>query len=197
MTTTTAPATTPDSAPSTTTRSSDGQVAGGPPDPTASLWSLRNLEAHARFATSRLGATSWGSVLSTTGLNAPLQPQTQDPLAGQVSAPTRFEVLQKWEGIVLDVSGNSFAARLIDLIGNEPDQEAEFPIRELSPRDRKRLIPGALFYWYIGYRDDLSGDRDRSSRLRFRRLPPPSEPEVERARQAAKKLRSALGWHRR
>jgi hypothetical protein len=140
---------------------------------------------------------SWGSALSTTGLNAPLQPQTQDPLGGQVSAPARFQVLQKWEGIVLDVRRTSFVARLIDLVGNEPDQEAELPIGELSPRDRKRLIPGALFYWYIGYRDELSGDRERSSRLRFRRLPPPSEPEIARAREAATKLRSALGWHRR
>ena len=85
-------------------------------------------------------------------------------------AQSRFEVLQKWEGIVLDVLTDSFTARLIDLTRAGADEEAEFALDEIDGGDRDLLKPGAVFYWNIGYSDSPTG-RARVSIIRFRRLP--------------------------
>jgi len=112
----------------------------------------------------------------------------------QPARQTRFGVLQKWEGVVSDVGDEAFRARLTDLTGDHPDQEAEIYVDEISPRDRKRIGPGAIFYWYVGYRDEPNGDRERASRIRFRRLPSLDRYEVESAERAARALRDRLGW---
>jgi hypothetical protein len=119
---------------------------------------------------------------------------TVDVVAPRVQAPARFDVLQKWEGVVTETNGNTFQARLIDLVGERPDQVAEVLLNEVSPRDRKRVSRGAVFYWYIGYRDEPNGDRERTSRIRFRRLPALAPSEIESAERAADALRARLGW---
>src|SRR5262249_25118886 len=64
----------------------------------------------------------------------------------------RFVLLQKWEGTVLQVlPEDSLFARLVDLSGSGPDEEAEFSLEEVSDIDRPLVVPGAIFYWSIGY----------------------------------------------
>lgn len=106
----------------------------------------------------------------------------------------RFRVLQSYEGVVLSVGNDSFWARLVDrsTSGTE-DEEAEFPIEEVSEPDRRLVRPGAIFYWYIGYNDSMSGQRTRQSVLRFRRLPAYTAEELTKARAAAKTLLDELG----
>lgn len=106
----------------------------------------------------------------------------------------RFVSLQKWECIVLDILDDAFTARLIDLTNKETDEEAEFSIEEIPEADLFLLKPGAVFYWNIGYEDSLSGQRTRSSTLRFRRLPVWRSEELAAAKQEAKKLGDALNW---
>src|SRR6266550_5164958 len=84
------------------------------PDPTASLWRLR-AQIAGRGSTGDSSATPRASVLSPEGANAPRQPLTMDLRAGQPVPPAHFNVLQKWEGFVLDVNGDTFVARLLDL----------------------------------------------------------------------------------
>jgi hypothetical protein len=166
-------------------------------DPTASLWRQRDLEyARGTSVTVGRGALPSANLLSAYWLNRPDEPLTLEPQAEQRTTPARFDVLQKWEGIVLGINREVFSARLIDATGNRPDQEAEIYVEEVSPRDRKRLTIGAVFYWYVGYRDDLTGDRERASRIRFRRLPPLTQAEVARAKADADQLRKQLGWTR-
>jgi hypothetical protein len=168
-------------------------------DPTLSLRQLGAYaeDAHLPTTMSRAGGGRRGSAPSPTSAvaNRTERESTIEPGSGQLEASSRFVVLQKWEGTVLDSSTTSFTARLIDLTGERPDHEATIRRQELSPRDRDRVVENALFYWYIGYRDSLSGERERASKFYFRRLPPVSDLELERARQAAGKLRRSLGWH--
>jgi hypothetical protein len=106
----------------------------------------------------------------------------------------RFVPLQKWEGIVLQVLKESFFARLVDLTSNGMDEEAEFPLEEVSAADWSLVEPGAVFYWNIGYIDSLSGQRTRASVIRFRRLPMWRAEELERAKQKVQYISNELDW---
>ena len=80
-------------------------------------------------------------------------------------------VLQKWEGRVESLADDGFVATLTDTSTGGPDELAEFPWEEISIGDRALVEPGAIFYWSIGYKDAVSGQRSRESVIRFRRLP--------------------------
>lgn len=105
-----------------------------------------------------------------------------------------FVPLQKWEGTVLQVLEDSFFARLVDLTNDDVDEEAEFPMEEVSDADRSLIAPGAVFYWNIGYIDNISGQRTRASVIRFRRLPVWRSEELERAKREAQHLGDLLDW---
>jgi len=106
----------------------------------------------------------------------------------------RFVPLQKWEGTVFQVLEDSFFARLVDLTSGGVDEEAEFPVEEVSDADRSLIAPGAVFYWNIGYIDNISGQRTRASVIRFRRLPVWRSEELERAKRKAQHLSDLLDW---
>ncbi len=106
----------------------------------------------------------------------------------------RFVSLQKWEGTVLQVLEDSFFARLVDLTNDGVDEEAEFPVEEVSDADRSLITPGAVFYWNIGYIDNISGQRTRASVIRFRRLPVWRPEELERAKRKAQHISDLLDW---
>ena len=106
----------------------------------------------------------------------------------------RFNPLQKWEGVVLEIHGDTFLARLADLTHPNTAEEVELPIAEVSDADHGLMMPGALFYWTIGYLDDRYGQRQRVSRIRFRRVPAWTNEEIESARQEADRLAERLGW---
>lgn len=107
------------------------------------------------------------------------------PVAGIRS---RFLELQKWEGIVTEVSKDSFVGRLIDLTEKSQDLEAEFSIDEVHQEDRPLVGAGAVFYWTIGYKEDR-GQRIRASMIRFRRLPAWQKEEIEAAKRDAKYIK--------
>lgn len=101
----------------------------------------------------------------------------------------RFLVLQKWEGTVTSVFGDGFTAVMRDLTDpGRPDEEMTLPIEEVADPDRPLMVPGAVFYWAIGYRIDLSGRRERVSGLRFRRLPVWTASDLREVRRKADEL---------
>jgi hypothetical protein len=110
------------------------------------------------------------------------------------SRQSAFISLQKWEGVVLEVLSDSFLARLVDLTHTGPDEEAEFPFDEVSEEDRSLIRPGAIFYWNIGYHNSYSGQRTRTSIIRFRRLPAWTREEIETAEREAERLGKSIGW---
>jgi hypothetical protein len=99
-----------------------------------------------------------------------------------------FPALQEWEGCVVEVSGLNFTARLIDITSNSKvvEEEADFPIEDVSESERDLLRPGAIFRWSIGYQRSRGGTRKRVSQVVFRRLPQWTESELrENAAKAA------------
>lgn len=105
----------------------------------------------------------------------------------------RFIVLQKWEGQVLTADASTFTAKLLDLTQGATEEIAEFDLEEVNDDDHELVGPGAVFYWSIGYRVEPSGERSRSSVMRFRRLPAWSENDVAAAKERAAELRRRLG----
>ena len=103
-------------------------------------------------------------------------------------------VLQKWEGFVLEVTEDSFWARLVDLTEEGPEEEAEFPLEKVSAEEQERVVPGAVFYWSIEYHDTSSGPSQPKSIIHFPRLPIWQKEEIENALKQAEEIGERLGW---
>ena len=105
----------------------------------------------------------------------------------------RFEVLQQWEGVVTELSGENVWADLKDLTDrSNPDEVIELPIDEFSPEDRDVLGIGSIFYWAIGYEARSGGQRSRVSEIRVSRVPRWSKREVAALEQKAEKLMTQM-----
>lgn len=103
-------------------------------------------------------------------------------------------VLQKWEGRVDEVVDDGFVATLTDLSNEGPDELAEFPMSEVSRHDVSLVVPGAIFYWSVGYRDAVTGQRTHESVLRFRRLPRWTATQRKEAADQALAWKERLHW---
>jgi hypothetical protein len=107
----------------------------------------------------------------------------------------RFLVLQKWEGIVEEVSDDEFTAVLRDVTDpSREDERSTMLVEDVPFSDRHLLVPGAVFYWSIGYDDSSDGQRRRVSVIRLRRLPAWKPHEVAASVARARQLRDELGW---
>lgn len=106
-----------------------------------------------------------------------------------------FETLQKWEGYVTNIKKDSFIATLIDLKNQVPDEEVEIGFEEIAKEDMELVKLGAVFYWNIGYHERHSG-RERSSIIRFRRLPVWSQDEIDsdKLKAKVKSIQNDLDW---
>lgn len=120
-----------------------------------------------------------------------LVPLVQEP---RFPPQDRFVALQKWEGQVIEANANLFTAKLTDLTKPNPDELAEFDLDEVSASDRHLVVPGGVFYWSVGYRDRISGQRSRESVMRFRRLPRWSPNDRAEADRRAAHWSETLGW---
>src|SRR5262249_14786555 len=90
----------------------------------------------------------------------------------RAGAPYRFQTLKRWEGVVVAMNADDFAARLHNLDNpSEYHLEAVIPVEEITDSDRDLLQVGAVFYWTIGYRTEVYGQKSSVSTIRFRRLP--------------------------
>lgn len=98
------------------------------------------------------------------------------PATSRRSNRARFVLHEMWEGVVEEVFDTYFVADLESKTLYGTREVAEIYTCEVSLADRELLRPGAVFYWSIGYEDRPSGQRVRSSILRFRRLPPLPRP---------------------
>ena len=106
-----------------------------------------------------------------------------------------FKLLQLWQGRVEKVGTDEFVATLFDKTHplSSPEQ-VSISIEDVNLEDRELLRPGAVFYWSIGYANYYKGPRQRTSRIRFRRLVIPKRKMVER-KNAAKQLATFFARH--
>jgi hypothetical protein len=106
---------------------------------------------------------------------------------------SRYVLEQEFEGVVLAVSddGQSFQARLVDLTGDLPDEEADLDFDEISADDHKLIKPGALFSWTMG-RTTCRRQVFRHSEIRFRRVFRFTKSDVERSKKRAREIFALL-----
>ncbi len=103
----------------------------------------------------------------------------------------RFRIIQKWEGTVIEVTNDTIVVELKTISGEEGDLIAEIFMEEVDRDDRTLVIPGAVFYWNIGYLQQPSGTM-RISLIRFRRLPPWNKRQLQKAKIETAKLKALL-----
>jgi len=120
----------------------------------------------------------------------------QTPLLWHISEEQaqRAVALQKWEGMVTAIQGDSFIARLRDLSMDVPEEEVELFLRDVSEDDKALIELGAIFYWSIGYETMASGQIKRTSVIKFRRLPAWTAQELRVVKKQAADIRRAIGW---
>ncbi len=101
----------------------------------------------------------------------------------------RFQLLQLWEGQVVDVEKEEFVATISDKTNPDlPDELVTLDIEEIAPDDIPLAQRGSIFYWSIGYVDYPGRGRIRESKIRFRRLPSWTINEIEKAKEAGSRL---------
>lgn len=107
--------------------------------------------------------------------------------------PERFAALQKWEGNVFELKENSFIATVADqnLKGNYENVEISYD--EVSDYDKDLIEIGAYFYWSIGYLEKSSGQRFRSSIIKFKRFPLWTKEELNKAKKDANDYMKIFG----
>lgn len=115
-------------------------------------------------------------------------------LAKHKSSKDNYKLLQQWEGVVQEIDDEYFVCQLRDLSGDEPDETAEIFLEEVSDNDRSLITAGAFFYWNIGYYENKSGQRTRSSMIRFRRLPAWTNKELNASKKVAAAISEKLNW---
>lgn len=121
----------------------------------------------------------------------PAKPIVVPPLTNSAE---RFHLLQLWEGVVQEVREDSVLVTLIDQTHREyPDEEAELTMAEIPEGDRDLIMPGAVLYWSVGYKEGPGQPRERVSRIRFRRLPAWNKTDLDRAHANAQELARLLG----
>ncbi|PYS47784.1 MAG: hypothetical protein DMG13_26990 [Acidobacteria bacterium] len=97
-----------------------------------------------------------------------------------------FQVLQQWEGTVVEVQDESIVVRLRDLATSETaEKRATISKDEVSDSDQDLVKLGAVFYWIIGYRIELHGQKSMVSTIKFRRLPSWTRRELKRVEERA------------
>ena len=115
-----------------------------------------------------------------------------------------FHALQEWEGYVLEETAEQsaqtgsreeeFTARLLDLTAgsSQEEEEAVIPLSEIAEDDRKRLRPGAIFRWVIGYERSESGTKRRVSQIVFRDLPAMTKQDMSEGGEWAREIRQSI-----
>ncbi len=135
-----------------------------------------------------------GSMLRMS--NSARQPQSVNLSPRPPAVPPRatLSALQEWEGYVVDIGEDKFAARLTDLAAghSHESEEAEIPLTEISESDASRMVVGSIFRWVIGYERSIEGTRRRISQIVFRDLPRMTEGDLRKGREWAESVVSAF-----
>lgn len=107
--------------------------------------------------------------------------------------PRKLSLLQQWEGVVSEISGDYFWADLKDLSGLSKNSEVvELPLSDISEKDKDILKVGSVFYWSIGYEKKEYGQITRISEIRVKRAPKWTTRMLDQAGEEAERLLTKL-----
>jgi hypothetical protein len=120
-------------------------------------------------------------------------PEVLVRLSAEKWSSQKVMMLQRWIGRVERLKTHTFVAVISDATTPQhPLEEVELDLREIPPSDLDLLVPGAAFYWTIGYEDSPGGQRQRVSSLRLVRQPRVGQAEMNRIFDRADRLAELL-----
>jgi hypothetical protein len=137
------------------------------------------------------------SAVSTRPVHRPLLPRgirlTTPPADNRMIG---FVTEQRWQGYVTAIDGDKFHAVVYDTSPEYKDEveEAEFEREEVAELMRPLIVPGAIFFWDIGFQVEPSGQRLRQSIVSFPMIPVDTKEQWLQARARAKARFQELGW---
>ncbi len=105
----------------------------------------------------------------------------------------RIQIVEQWHGVVEEVDGDNFYARVLTPDGPAelPEEEGLFPMSMVSEDDRELVGIGAFFTYTVA-RENRSGTRVNMSVLAFRRMPMWHLRQVADARTEGKRISNYL-----
>ena len=105
-----------------------------------------------------------------------------------------LHVLQEWEGYVVEMRGDEFVARLVDLTAGSTHEEEEaiIPKAVIFENDVATVVVGSIFRWVIGYERSPAGTKKRVSRIVFRDQPRMTERDFREGRRWARETMRAF-----
>jgi hypothetical protein len=109
-----------------------------------------------------------------------------------------FAPLYQWEGVVEEVNGDGFRARLFPVEDGHAHaarvEYADFAYDDLADESDHELVRrDAVFYWTVGKSRNAAGTYTNTSLVRFRRLPPATQYQARQASRDADALLADLG----
>lgn len=124
-------------------------------------------------------------IFSTT--EPDIRPRSKRPYPYQIDLKKpREEIRQRWRGVIVSSDERELTVQLEDITNPENPKELVVLSRdEIDLKDQRLIESGALFDWYIGYRQGHKYPRERFSKIRFRRLPPWTEKDIKDAENIA------------
>lgn len=113
----------------------------------------------------------------------------------RITPSINYRPIQKWEGTVTEIEGNTFIARLRDLTLEDRDirEIGSFDFSEAHKNDQSLIKVGAVFYYTISFAtDNKSGQPFTESRVYFVRKPPYSKRQIEQINARAEALHALI-----
>lgn len=104
----------------------------------------------------------------------------------------KFQVLQKWEGTVEEIDGETIHVSLKDLSHKGVDEEAFLDFNDISQDDLPLVKLGAMFYWSLGYETHLDKQVRKSSLIKFKRLANINSSEFDTIHDRAKEIENMI-----
>ena len=122
---------------------------------------------------------------------------TSHPSRSTPEPKASLHVLQEWEGYIVEMRGDEFVARLVDLTAGSTHEEEEaiIPWAAISKSDVATVDGGSIFRWVIGYERSPAGTRKRVTRIVFRDQPRMAERDFREARRWACETMRAFNRH--
>lgn len=101
----------------------------------------------------------------------------------------------QWIGRVLEISGDTFTARLDPIRQQSPSKIARFNMGKVVILNGEQMHEGATFYWTVGLFRNSKGSYVKRSEVRFRLPIVPNYAAVEElAMRNAERLFEGIGW---
>lgn len=139
------------------------------PSPASVLPGIGDVEEH-RMSASRMPAAESSGARLPFGKSSDAEFGYRRSAPAPMAEPFRRELLQQFEGTILETSKTAFTARMKDLTA-ATDEVISFDLDEIPEHDRSRVQKGVVFYWNMGWMHFHYGTRMSYSEFVFRDLP--------------------------